>query len=746
MADKKPSAVSDSRFQKVHNDPRFARLSNKKNKLKIDKRFAAVLKDERFQSVQGKYDKYGRRIDRKSNELKKFYDLEEEDEQEDKSASSSSDDEDSDKEAAAPAKAKAKAKTKPTSDDDSESDDDEAPAAGDEKMSRLDYLNRMARGELESGSDTSDDSDDSDADAYMEEDEEEEKEDIPMGDETKRFAVMNCDWSRIRAVDLFALFQSFAPATGAVKDVTIYPSDYGLEKMKEEEQYGPRSLWADDKKKTDKEGGGSGDEDDDEDDDASEGKPEEEEDKDEGEEEEEEDDDPLGVKKSVTAAEADGFDVEKLRKYELQKLKYYYAVVTCDSVKTAAAIYENCDQLEYETSSNLLDLRFIPDEMAFANAPKESCQGVPETYKPAIFATMALQNTDVKLTWEEDDDHRMELLTRQSDWKNAQDDDFAAYLASENSSSEEEDDDSQDSEKEEEEEEAKGNAKGRKKAAKIKKLKNRYRKMLLGSDAEDSDDAEPAGMDSDDNDEDADAASEDDGNMEMSFTLGAGDILKAKRQKELEASETPFERYIREKKQEKNKKRHEKRALQKEQQRETKAVLQKKGKAAPAQLQALRAAIDGDSDDGGDDAGDDDADRNFDMKKIAHQDKIAKLKGKRKAKELKKLAAKNKSGLQEGFAFDAADPRFSAMYNKGSQFQLDPTDPKFKKTDATQAIFQERRKRKAQPLSSASAPTKADAADAEGKKGADLKAMVENLKRKAPPTKSAPKPFKKSKQ
>jgi hypothetical protein len=45
--------VGDTRFQKVHNDPRFARLSSKKNKLQIDKRFAAVLKDDRFQSVQG---------------------------------------------------------------------------------------------------------------------------------------------------------------------------------------------------------------------------------------------------------------------------------------------------------------------------------------------------------------------------------------------------------------------------------------------------------------------------------------------------------------------------------------------------------------------------------------------------------------------------------------------------------------------------------------------------------------------
>jgi hypothetical protein len=185
----------------------------------------------------GKYDKYGRRIDKKENELKKFYRLNEDDDGE-----ASSDDDDGEEEqtkaVAKPSKGNAKANTKAqesSSDDDEdgkeeeESDDAEV---GDEKMTRLDYLNRMARGELASGSDTSDDSDDSDEDVYMEEDDDDEdKEDIPTGEETTRFAVMNCDWTRIRAVDLFALFQSFAPATGAVKDVTIYPSDFGLEKM-----------------------------------------------------------------------------------------------------------------------------------------------------------------------------------------------------------------------------------------------------------------------------------------------------------------------------------------------------------------------------------------------------------------------------------------------------------------------------------------------------------------------------------
>lgn len=444
-------------------------------------------------------------------------------------------------------------------------------------------------------------------------------------------------------------------------------------------------------------------------------------------------DDPLGVKKSVTLEDdMDGFDREKLRKYELQKLKYYYAVVTCDSVKTASAIFDQCDQLEYETSANVLDLRFVPDDVEFANAPKESCDALPESYKPSIFATTALQNTEVKLTWEEDDQERMELLTRHSEWKDANDDDFSAYLASDVSSGEEGGEGSEAESGDDEDSVETSNGK-RKQDIKLKKLKNRYRKMLLGSDAEDEDsDHNGAGSGSDaDSDDGADGDSDADdgeGDMEMSFTPGASDILRAKKQRELEANETPFERYAREKKQQKNLKQHEKRTRQKQLAREQKEVLKRKGKSLPNEVKLLREAVDGDSDDGG--SGDEGGDRNFDMKKIARQEKAQKLKGKRKAKEMKKL--QKKSGLQEGFAFDAADPRFSALYASGSQFQLDPTDPKFKKTDATQAIFTERRKRidHHTEVDSTAASTSTPATKpASGK--TELKSMVENLKRKS---------------
>jgi hypothetical protein len=56
---------------------------------------------------------------------------------------------------------------------------------------------------------------------------------------------------------------------------------------------------------------------------------------------------------------------QAIRCYELDRMRYFYAVADCDSEATASAIYEACDGVEYETSGVKLDLRFVPDEMDF---------------------------------------------------------------------------------------------------------------------------------------------------------------------------------------------------------------------------------------------------------------------------------------------------------------------------------------------------------------------------------------------
>jgi hypothetical protein len=46
------------------------------------------------------------------------------------------------------------------------------------------------------------------------------------------------------------------------------------------------------------------------------------------------------LKKTNQDADGDGgFNAETLREYELQKLKYYYAVAECDSLSTSTALY-----------------------------------------------------------------------------------------------------------------------------------------------------------------------------------------------------------------------------------------------------------------------------------------------------------------------------------------------------------------------------------------------------------------------
>ena len=88
--------------------------------------------------------------------------------------------------------------------------------------------------------------------------------------ETRRLALVNMDWdhikvlilltgiysdvkpemvfyiwfsllfSHLQAVDILAVMNSFLPKGGQILSVIVYPSEFGLEQMKEEEKHGPQ--------------------------------------------------------------------------------------------------------------------------------------------------------------------------------------------------------------------------------------------------------------------------------------------------------------------------------------------------------------------------------------------------------------------------------------------------------------------------------------------------------------------------
>lgn len=272
--------MNDPRFSSMHSAPIFKKIQKDDNKITVDERFRTVLTDDRFRAVPGDIDIYGRKTKKGAKsaaekELKSFYQIDdgvalEEDHPAEKKYNGT--------EKAASRRNSVRAKAA-----------DEAKVEDPE--SRLDYLNRLARGDV---SDTSSDdeqseeegklddvdSDDSDDDGVIVEgsrgnekgplDLSSDEEDEENGEEahaTCRLALMNCDWDSLKAEDLMSVLQSFCPTGKTVDMVTVYPSDFGKEKMANEAIHGPPKIWtgADDPSEDDNgseiEGSDEGDED-----------------------------------------------------------------------------------------------------------------------------------------------------------------------------------------------------------------------------------------------------------------------------------------------------------------------------------------------------------------------------------------------------------------------------------------------------------------------------------------------------
>jgi hypothetical protein len=177
---------------------------------------------------------------------------------------------------------------------------------------------------------------------------------------------------KIKSSDLFSLFSSFVTEGGNINHIAIYPSEFGKQRMQREELEGPpKEIF----KKTAKPDGES--------DDPKEGSEV---------EEEEDDEDDENIKNDLLQEGNDqDFDSGALRSYQLDRLRYYYGVINCSDKATAQKIYETTDGTEYQSSSNFLDLRFIPDDVTFEDEPRDECRTMPSDYRPTEFVTDALQ-------------------------------------------------------------------------------------------------------------------------------------------------------------------------------------------------------------------------------------------------------------------------------------------------------------------------------------------------------------------
>ncbi len=343
-----------------------------------------MLHDDNFSS-RAKVDRYGRRLpkDAGRKELERFYKLK-----------------------------------------DGEEDED-----GDEEVQQ--ELERFKRGDenLTSSSDDSS-SEDSELDEGEENevfgilDENEGQDGIPKGEVSSRLAVVNLDWDNIRATDLMAVFSSFVPSSGRILNVSIYPSEFGKERMDREDMEGPpKEIFGQGGSRGPQDGHSSSSEEGDQ------------EDEEEGEEAEDE-----RIKKSILKEDQGlEFNSAKLRRYQLERLRYYYAVLTCSSVSVAEAIYSAVDGTEYLTTANFFDLRYIPDETDFSDdKPRDECERIPDGYRPNEFVTDALQHSKVRLTWDADDGKRKEVQKRAFAGSRAaiDENDLKAYLGSDSSEDE----------------------------------------------------------------------------------------------------------------------------------------------------------------------------------------------------------------------------------------------------------------------------------------------------------------------
>lgn len=512
-----PPAQQDDRFSAAGWDPRFARVPKRAKQAAADPRFELELRtNPAFQSTQAPVDRFGRPLH-------------------------------------------------PTSPSD---DDVEHPP-------EVKQLLPVERGELPAAafgaSDVSSDDEDDD-DAFDDLDEEhlqhlaqdaQAQEDIPRGRATTRLAVIGLDWSTTRSVDIFASFACFCPPGGGLEFVEVHPSKLGLQRLADEARFGPQVIAEADlrvvQEAEQRDGAvasehnkqshrlhensenSSQDEDSDDGESKREGNfgavPDDIEVEDDS---NSEDDGSLGHLDDDADSSQDDEDEEDaeaknwreqiaLRRHEEERTKYYYAVAKFINLRSADAVYEQCDGVEFAQSGRMLDLRFIPEDMEIETTARDRADVVPEGYQPPEVNLSSLNNSRVKLSWDNDEPDRVVLKKKAFGKKELNEENLKAYLA------DSDDDDDDDNEKSKEEQ-----------AAELE----RKRRLLLGGNEEDEE-------------EDGNEEKDEDMELEIKFEPGmlekGEEIMRRKQEREEHQDETAWERRLRKQQERKAEKRKQRR-------------------------------------------------------------------------------------------------------------------------------------------------------------------------------------------
>lgn len=646
--------MSDDRFKALAKDPRYRLPNRKEARTAVDPRFSRLFKDQDFRK-KASVDRYGRKVKAEAGtkELERLYRLDKAEKEED------------------------------DDDEDDESEDDEA------LVEKRDPARDGGFSESSSEEESSDEEDDVEAELAEETAGQEQTESIPMGEVTKRIAAVNLDWDNIRASDIMAVASSFAPSNGRILNVTVYPSEFGRERMEHEEVHGPpKEIFSSSKAQNAEE-----------EDDESEEEP--------SEDEEVDSEDEEKIRRKLIAEQAnegEEFDTAKLRQYQLDRLRYYYAVITCDSKTTGKALYDSMDGREYLSTANFFDLRFIPDETDFDDdKSRDECSSLPENYKPNEFRTEALTHSKVRLTWDADDTTRKEVQKRAFSRAEIDENDLQAYIGSDSSDAESVSSRKSTTTPEE------------RKAAK-KEAQRLKMRAALGLGAESTKKS---------------AKDEPVGDMQITFTSGLSGSTKEGKgvfENEPQDEESTRARYIRkererkQKRKEKNKNsRGEGEAVEEDKAEEVAAdassneddpfndpffndpaaaaALEKKQRqaerkakrdnriAAEAEAESRRAELELlMAEDNGD------AMRHFDMREVEKAEKAARRKGK-KGKKNSGKTEESGGGEGEKFAVETADPRFAALFDS-HEYAIDPTNPRFKGTEGMKALLEEGRKKR----------------------------------------------------